>query len=344
MSGTTKTIDLHKEIDEIAEKAIEAFELSYVKTAHSNLHDPLLRWCDFLLRYIAPAKRTILKSDRFPVNISDDSKAGLQRIEDLFTAGGDVNPYQSKTLTLFNDTSGKKEKKRTDGLWADWGIHHLHLPLNPVDSMNKYSDRSEWVLFLKVYNDAVLFIDIKHHDKDVEPNLYSQRDLVETFIRNWPDEAEPYHMKGAISLANTQPITDADIANMRNNGINMPFEVDGKIYAPIGMGMTTAVTATRVSVFSNRISYYAKEIEKTLMNVDGPFLKELKSSGIDKPEFQIMMFDDGGLGIHEKGTNKAWKFRRENPDEPNDLFCLFNNSLMPSWAGPLVIHHWKNNS
>ncbi|MCZ5459938.1 hypothetical protein O5625_24905, partial [Escherichia coli] len=92
-------------------------------------------------------------------------------IEMLFTTGGDVNPYQSKTLTLFNDTSGKKATKRTDNLWADWGIHHLHLPLNPVSSSKKYSDRAEWVLFLKVYSNDVLFIDIKHHDKNIEPNL-----------------------------------------------------------------------------------------------------------------------------------------------------------------------------
>lgn len=200
MSGTLKNIDLIKDIDEVAEKAIEAFELTYVKSAHSNLHDPLLRWCDFALRYIVPQKRTIYKSDRFPVNISDDAKTGLQRIEDLFIAGGDVNPYQSKTLTLFNDTSGKKEKKRTDGLWADWDIHHLHLPLNPVNPSKKYSDRSEWILFLKVYDNAVLFIDVKHHDKDVEPDLFSQRNLMQTFIRNWPEQAERYEMKGVVAL------------------------------------------------------------------------------------------------------------------------------------------------
>ncbi|CAG9425420.1 hypothetical protein NVI2019_PEGOAJLN_02500 [Providencia alcalifaciens] len=342
MSGTQKNVDLHKEIDEIAEKAIEAFELSYVKTAHSNLHDPLLRWCDFLLRYIAPTKRTILKSDRFPIDISDEAKVGLQRIEDLFIAGGDVNSYQSKTLTLFNDTSGKKEKKRTDGLWADWDIHHLHLPLDPVDSGKKYSERSEWILFLKVYNNAVLFIDIKHHDRDIEPDLFSQRDLMETFIRNWPEQAELYEMKGILGLANNISITDSDIANIRNNGISMPFEMDGKVYAPIGMGMTTAVTATRVSLYSNKISYYAREMEKVLMDEEKLFMKELKSRGIDTPEFQIMMLDNGGLGIHEKGANMVWKFPRENSDEPNDLFCLFNNFLMPAWAGPVVIKYWKN--
>lgn len=245
-------------------------------------------------------------------------------------------------MTLFNDTSGKK--KRTDGLWADWGIHHLHLPLNPVDPTRKYSDRSEWVLFLKVYNDAVLFIDIKHHDKNVEPNLFSQRDLMETFIRNWPEQAGTYEIKGVLGLANNQPVTDADVANMRNHGINMPFEIGGKIYAPIGMGMTTAATATRVSIFRNKIYSYAKDIEKVFTDEDNDYMKELKSCGVDNPEFQIMMFDDGGLGIHEKNANRAWKFRRENPDVPNDFYCLFNNSFMPEWAGSVVIHHWKNHS
>lgn len=344
MLNTQKNVNLLKEIDEIAGKAIEAFELSYVKTAHSNLHDPLLRWCDFVLRYIAPTKRMIIKSDRFPVNISDDSKVGLQRIEGLFTTGGDVNPYQSKTLTLFNDTSGKKKNKRTDALWADWGIHHLHLPLNSADLANKYSDRSQWVLFLKVYRDAVLFIDIKHHDKLIEPDLFSQQDLVKTFIRNWPSEAESYRMKGVVGLSNSQVVTDADVENMRSNGITMPFEMGGKVYAPIGMGMTTAVTAVRVSIFSDKINGYAREIEKIFLDEEGSFRKKFKSYGVDNPELQIMMFDDGGLGIYEKSANMAFKFPRENPDEPNDLFCLFNNSLMPAWAGPVVLQHWKNHS
>lgn len=343
MPGTQHRIDLNKEVVEIAEKAIEAFGLSYDKTAHSNLHDPLLRWCDFVLRYIPPAKRLIYKPDRFPVSVSDDAKIGLKRIEYLLTAGGDVNPYQSKTLTLFNDTSSKKEKKRTDGLWADWDIHHLHLPLNPADPMKKYSDRSDWVLFLRVYKNAVLFIDIKKHDSNVEPDLFSQQDLMRTFIRNWPEEAERHQMKGVAGLARKGPITDADVAKLRSNGINVPFEIDGKVYVPLGMGMTTAVTATRVSIFRDKIYRYAREIEEVLLDDKKQFMQELQHLSIDKPDFQIMMFDDGGLGIHEKGSDKAWKFARVNPQVHNDLFCVFNNSLMPEWAGPVVISHWINN-
>ncbi len=48
MLDARKNIDLIKDIDEISEKGIQAFGLLYDESGHSNLHDPLLRWCDFL--------------------------------------------------------------------------------------------------------------------------------------------------------------------------------------------------------------------------------------------------------------------------------------------------------
>ncbi|MDK1895510.1 hypothetical protein [Klebsiella sp. K4-172] len=344
MSKSHKNTDLNKEVNKIAQIAIDAFGLSYEKTADSNLHEPLLRWCDFVLRYIPPIKRYIYKSDKFPINISDDAKIGLQRIEELFVTGGNVNPYQSKTLTIFNDTSGKKEKKRTDGLWADWDIHHLHLPLKPADPNKKYSDRSDWILFLKIYNNAVLFIDIKHHDKNIEPFLFSQQDLLKTFVRNWPKEAEKNQMRGAVKLAIDEPLTDSDIGNLRGSGINIPFEMDGKIYLSFGMGMTTAITSLKVTWLCDNIHRYSEEIEKILLDEKKPFLKELQLQSIENPEFKLMIFDDGNLGFYEEKSNKKWKCSRENPNEPNDLFCLFNNSLMPYWASSVIISYGKNNN
>ncbi|AMB73319.1 hypothetical protein [Pantoea ananatis] len=343
MSLNQKKIDLNKDVKEIAEKAIAAFELKYDESGHSNLHDPLLRWCDFLRRYIPPMKREVRKSDLFPVNIPDDAKVGLQRIEDLLSSGGDVNPYQSKTLTLFNDTSGKREKQRTDGLWADWGIHHLHLPLNPADANKKYSERSEWVLFLKVYDNFALFIDVKHHGKSVEPHLFSQRALIETLIRNWPEAAEQYVMQGVSGLASEQPITDESKGRLRGNGVNIPIELNGKVYAPLGMGVTTAVTSVAVTILRDRISGYARQIEEIFTDESGPFIEEIKSAGVMSPNFEMCLMDDGGLGIHEKGIDKVWKFPRENKREPRDVFVVFNNTFLPEWAGPVVLEHWRNN-
>ncbi|WP_235148166.1 hypothetical protein [Providencia rettgeri] len=137
MTETSQCIDFDKDINDLAEKAIEAFNLAYKKTAHSNLHDPLIRWCDFILRYIPNAKRKIYKSDRFPVNISDEARIGLQRIEDLFINGGNVNPYQSKTLTLNNDTSDKN-KKNEQMVYGQTGefITYIYLIIQPHQKIN----------------------------------------------------------------------------------------------------------------------------------------------------------------------------------------------------------------
>lgn len=343
MTRASDNIDFVKEVDEIAEKAIDAFGLSYDKTAPENLHNPLLRWCDFILRYIPNATRHVYKSDKFPAFIPKEAEKGLKRIEELFIAGGDVNPYQSKSLTLFNDTSSKKKNKRTDMLWADWGIHHLHLPCNAVAPTEQYSERSEWILFLRVYNDVVLFIDVKNHNKGIEPELFSQQELIKTFIRNWPEEAGLYEMKGVIGLARDEPLTDSGIGTMRRNGINTPIEVNGKVYAPLGMGVTTAATSARVSSYHNRIYRYARDLEKIVIDEKNEFMKGIKELSINRPDFKIMMFDDGGLGIYEEKLKKAWRFPRKHSQTPNNLYCLFNDLLMPEWAGPVVASYWRNN-
>ncbi|EKP0319112.1 hypothetical protein JFQ90_004428, partial [Aeromonas veronii] len=211
---------------------------------------------------------------------------------------------QSKSLTLFNDTSSKKKNKRTDMLWADWGIHHLHLPCNAVAPTEQYSERSEWILFLRVYNDVVLFIDVKNHNKGIEPELFSQQELIKTFIRNWPEEAGLYEMKGVIGLARDEPLTDSGIGTMRRNGINTPIEVNGKVYAPLGMGVTTAATSARVSSYHNRIYRYARDLEKIVIDEKNEFMKGIKELSINRPDFKIMMFDDGGLGIYEGKLKK----------------------------------------
>src|SRR3546814_9033972 len=99
------------DLDEIAEKAIAAFGLAFSKRAdNSGLHEPLLRWTDFTLRYVAPTPRQILISDKFPVTLPAQAQQGLHRIEQLLMRGEDVNAYQGNSLTHFQDTSRSEEK------------------------------------------------------------------------------------------------------------------------------------------------------------------------------------------------------------------------------------------
>src|SRR3546814_20961573 len=119
----------------------------------------------------------------------------------------DVNAYQGNSLTQFHDTSSHKSQRRTDGLWADWGIHHLHLPERPVQPGQAYSDRADWLLFLMLYHDAALFIDVTLHR---EENLFSMNELVQTYIRAWPEDADRYRLHGVLGVARNSAPSDAD--------------------------------------------------------------------------------------------------------------------------------------
>ncbi|WP_235148167.1 hypothetical protein [Providencia rettgeri] len=111
----------------------------------------------------------------------------------------------------------------------------------------------------------------------------------------------------------------------------------------MGMGITTAVTSMRVTSYRDNICRYAREIEKHILNNEGQIMEELKTDQIDKPQFHITICPDGNLAIYEAKSEKAWKLARKNLTEPNDLYCAFNNSLMPEWAGLIVANHCLNN-
>lgn len=139
---TTFSADLHKLVAEF----VNDFGLKY-EEEEQHLASPLLRWLDFTARYIEPKPRQILLSKKFPKTLASDAEQALHHLEALIMQGEDVNPFQSKGLILHNDTSGKKRQQRTDLLWADWGIHHLHLTQNPVGKTSYFSERAEWLLF-----------------------------------------------------------------------------------------------------------------------------------------------------------------------------------------------------
>uniref|UniRef100_E1TBU0 Uncharacterized protein n=1 Tax=Burkholderia sp. (strain CCGE1003) TaxID=640512 RepID=E1TBU0_BURSG len=329
-----------RDVDQVAEKAIAAYDLTFTQTSQADLNEPLLRWIDFASRYIPQARRQILASNKFPLKLPPDAETGLHRVEQLLIWGGDVNPYQSKTLTRFNDTSGSKRQKRTDGLWADWGIHHLHLPLNPVAPGQPYSDRSGWLLFLMVYGNAALFIDVREHN---EKNLFSLRDLTEIYLRNWPEDAERYRLHGVLGLNQPMTASDAEHKQLRDSGVNQILEVDGKVYCGPGMGITTAVTSTRVSIQRNSIRSNTRAIAGEVARADGQFQQKMQSLGVASPEFDLMLLENGNLAIYERKTTMCWPVPRQNPERIDDLFCTWHNQLLPEWAGLKVARFWAAN-
>lgn len=156
-----------RNIDEIALDFIRMVGLEFKKEI-PHLSDPLHRWMDFRLRYIDPVPRQVFLSDKFPKKLPPMVSSSLQKMVDKLQSGIDINPYQSKGLIRFNDISTKRRNKRTDLLWADWRITHLHLTDRPIQDGEYFSDRrcsngECWLLFCIVTGDTVALVDVRAH-------------------------------------------------------------------------------------------------------------------------------------------------------------------------------------
>ena len=313
------------DVDEIARDLIDAFELVF-EEQEQNLCDPIIRWLDYRLRYIEPKPRQILRSEGFNTRVSNEALPALEAFIKLANDGADLNPFQTKTIRQ-NDTSGAKRQLRTDGLWADWGIHHAHLTESLVATGSAFSARSEWVLFFLMLDNQVAFIDVRSHK---EPGIFQAIDLVEKAIRSWPEFAQAWKLKGVISLGRS-PITDAQsVKNLRLGGVTQMLEVDGVAYMPPGLGVTTAATSTQVSLKRNRTRQLARHIEQFLSQPGGPLMKAATKKGIGNPSLSLGVLPSGRLAVICPEAEFYFEFPLdENPSNP---YSELEYLLLPKWA------------
>ena len=251
----SQMMSFRKDIDEIARDLIDAFKLKFSEK-NKNTNSPLFRWLDFRSRYIDPKPRKTLKPDGFDARIPIEAVSALSDFIKQSEAGDNLNSYQSTTIKR-NDSSAMKPQFRTDGLWADWGIHHVHLTESPSSSGEEFPARSDWLLFFLVFSNQLALIDIRRHD---EPNIFAAHDLVEKAIRSWPEFAAECRIKGM----QTEPIsTTFEAVNFfRHAGAIRIVKVDDHAYLPPGFGFSAAATPVKVGLQEDHVIRLAYSIVK----------------------------------------------------------------------------------
>ncbi|WP_341919459.1 hypothetical protein [Polaromonas sp. YR568] len=325
-----------KELDDLARKLISAFDLEFKQPSNSPVPDPVSRWLDFRLRYIEPKPRKVFKSNKFPVAIPVEIEEALKSLEVLIRDGGDINPYQSKTSVL-NDTSGLKPQRRTDGLWASWGIHHLHLTNIPLAASQKFSARSDWLLFLMVEDDGIAFIDIREHS---ESNLWTQDDLVKTYVRSFPKHSERFRMEGVVGLAGSA-LTQDETGKLRNAGITTFLQVDGGVFSPPGGGVTSAVTSTKAIRAEAAIRSNLKLVAKWAADPEQPIQLAIKELKVSDAQLDLCVTQEGNLGIALLKPETVWQFHRSRSDGQSDALIAVHEGFLPQWAGKELVKHWR---
>lgn len=230
--------------------------------------DKLLeRFLNTQLKLIRPQTRQVFISDTIQNKILDPSeKLVLDEIKSEFENGRDVCPHLSK---------GSLDIEVNDGLLNDWGIYHLHLSNTKRNPSQYFFDRTGPVLFVRVEFDKAYFIDIRPHGHSGEAHVFAKQELLETWERNWPDSIEHYALRG-LNLSTTY--TDREVKTLRNGGVCAIMQVNGKAYAPMGGGITSAGTNVQNRMRADQITASIHELEEQLR-----ILKQTRSGEYHPP-------------------------------------------------------------
>jgi hypothetical protein len=330
--------NLMNSLDSLSIKLISAFSLKYKKEV-SHLDSPLLRWLDFRYRYVDKRPRKIVLSDKFlSLHLPVTALSALEKLKKAIILGEDINPYQSRGLTLRNDTSGKNAQARTDLLYADWNILHFHLTDEPIHKDKFFSQPADYLLFCMIGDDLAVFIDALPHPDNIED--FSDPSLIETVYRNWPDYLEQFRFKGQITnRQNQKKMSKIEIHHLRSHGVNGTLNFDGKSYMSPGLGVSSACTPSKVTMGMIQIHRYVQELVKMICDESGQFLGKIFSLKVYSPNFLFEFLPDRGLIVYESISKVAFNLPKLVDGAIPNFLSALNDLILHDWAVSFLTAH-----
>ncbi len=208
---------------------------TYKNIFKENLSKVLLIYFNHRKKIPLPLKRKVHFSNEIYANPHYKYyKKSIDIITEYFEQGKDISPFLStriKDIYLPN----KKKYKDKDMLLNDWGIHHLHL--GELDKNSEFAMRNGELLFCKITDTDVYFINILGHE-------FANIDLLRIIKNNWDEILRPYEIKGVTSLLgkNGEIIhySDSDYLKFRKEGSITLYDVDGTFYFSPSGGYTSS--------------------------------------------------------------------------------------------------------
>ncbi|MDO6386697.1 hypothetical protein [Uliginosibacterium sp. 31-12] len=316
----------YNDVEEISKDLIAAYSLRF-KQEVPELSQATMRWLDFRFRYVDPMPRPVVLSDRFPKSglpraTRDALKQFVQRVE----SGGDLNPYQGKGLSLHNDFSGDKKGRRTDLLWAEWGIHHFHLSTDPLPHDEYFSPRADYLAFCLVGGNVLAVIDVLPHGTTSD---FANPELIRTVARNWPDVMSPFELKGMMPTDRTW--TQNEIHQLRAAGLIIPISLHNSMYMGPGGGLTSAATSLKVGKACDYLFDCLEVLAEEVADNNGLFrTPEIMALDVE-PDF-CLAITPAGLCVYESHVDLAFKLPLPEHDKKETVFQTIHNLVLPPWA------------
>lgn len=339
MQSTTR-ISFQKSLIEIARFLNKSYGLKLTE-AIDKPYDPLVRWVDFRLRYIEPQPREVLLAKHLKIYFNGLVKKpwtgqvdrAIHEVLDSFEAGSNVNARQSKTIVK-NDINAwdlnkpQLKTRRSDGLWNDWGISHLHLS-DEVDSKNPmFYKPSDWQLFCVALPEKLLVLDICKHKKGSE---WADKQMVKIMIENWPWHTGRFKMSGIESSFYSWDAEER--IELRASGASMSTECNGHTYSPMGLGNTTANVGLKVIRTTSMLREYAQLVADDASHFEGQIMKDLSSvGGKSTSNFGLTLkLNTEGLAVYETEHRRCYRVPSTEL-YPKSAMGELQHLLTPAWA------------
>lgn len=261
----------------------------------------LIIYANWLDRLIWAQPRRVHLSDVLRTNplFSDARFSGaVTTICERIKRGDDLTPHLSRGVHVGYEapSNGPKKLNRRrdlDLLLGDWGIHHLHLSTH-LESDGFVTRTGPLLLGVFQPDDAYLIDIIDHGD-------WSRESIMQTAVRAWPDAGIAYELKEVLGLARTY--TDDERKQLRNAGVNVMLEIDGKVYMS-PCGLSTAGTAAQATLRAIRLHRDADEFIKRVVTEPLWFPGVVRQAGVDVPGAMRykFVFLENGYGVLEQNS------------------------------------------
>lgn len=164
-----------------------------------------------------------------------------------FVNGEDVTRFLSRRV---------EKTTSTDGMLWDFGMHHFHLCRRREHS-GTFVERSDYLLFAIIADDAVYFVDVRRHH-DPEGLGWVRQDLLCIVYSNWPALVECRELRGVTG----DKLTDQEKQLLRKRNLNHVTDLGDKVIGPIGWGVTGTGSSVWCRLWGDKLIHEIKQHER----------------------------------------------------------------------------------
>ncbi len=226
-------------------------------------------------------KRTIQRAKDF--QCPPELQQGLADLEQAFSNGADIWPWQSKLID---------RPSVEDGMYNDYRVIHFHLGIGFETS--GYIKRTGPLLFAIVDSASVYEIGLYHHGD------WYEFDVLNIVDENWPHLLDPVTIRG-IDVANCPQTRDEVKAFRKANILSVIRLKSGRLVAPPGGGTAGDGTSVEAVTSADR---WAKLLRNGEQLISANIREQVQAGTLPSRDYEIHLdaTDDEIAGVDDAGS------------------------------------------